>query len=52
MTPATDTTSAAPDTASGAVLFPHLLEEVAVTGREFWLAVGVTVLATLRPWSR
>lgn len=51
MTPATDT-GAAPDTASGAVLFPHLVERAAVSGRQFWRAVGVTVLATLRPWSR
>ncbi|WP_377641059.1 hypothetical protein [Oryzobacter terrae] len=53
MTPATDERTA-PDTASGAVLFhpPSPLHEVALTEREFWRAVGATVLATLRPWSR
>jgi hypothetical protein len=48
----------APDTASGAVL---LHPQVPVAGRvttpplperDFWVAVGATVLATLRPWSR
>jgi hypothetical protein len=51
MTPATDT-SAAPDTASGAVPLHHLVDDAALRGRDFWRAVGVTVLATLRPWSR
>lgn len=42
MRPATDERTA-PDTASGAVLLSE---------RDFWRAVGATVLATLRPWSR
>ena len=56
MSPALDERTA-PDTASGAVPFrpgdaacptapPPLLE------RDFWRAVAVTTLATLRPWLR
>ncbi len=53
MTPATDERTA-PDTASGAVLFhpPPPRRDLAPTQRQFWRAVGATVLATLSPWSR
>lgn len=53
MSPATDERTA-PDRASGAVSFhpPNGLDEVVLTERAFWRAVGATVLATLRPWSR
>ena len=53
MTPATDERTA-PDTASGAELFhpspPR--RDLAPTQRQFWRAVGATVLATLSPWPR
>jgi len=48
----------APDTASGAVpLHPQIPVADRVTTprlseRDFWVAVGATVLATLRAWSR
>jgi hypothetical protein len=53
MSPALDE-RAAPDPVSGAVSF-HPVPPVAVPAlneRDFWRAVGATVLATLRPWLR
>lgn len=57
MSPALDERTA-PDTASGAVPSHRLDPTVRVTavpplsGRDFWRAVVVTVLATLRTWLR
>ena len=44
----------APATASGAVPFTPRADgrDAVLTERDFWRAVGATVLATLKPWSR
>ncbi|HET6968551.1 MAG TPA: hypothetical protein VFI44_09750 [Ornithinibacter sp.] len=57
MSPALDERTA-PDTVSGAVPLQrvdptaHTTEVPPLSARDFWRAVGVTVLATLTPWSR
>ena len=57
MSPALDERTA-PDTASGAVRFHpgdaagHPTAPPPLRERDFWRAVAVTVLATLRPWLR
>ncbi len=52
MTPATNERTA-PEAPSGAVLLtPADGGDAVLTERDFWRAVGVSVLATLRSWSR
>ena len=57
MSPALDERTA-PDAASGAVLLHpgdptvHATAVPPLSERDFWHAVAVTVLATLRPWLR